>query len=264
MFFGLAWLWKYGLGPIIGVIIGQAGLLVLHRLGHFPEVWLANQILSAPSMGDIEGAHWIVALFIALIVWIGGSWLFTKLERRRAVAIPETNTAQLTASGFVKAPGLWFFTYRAALARQTGTLGERLKSVDSADMYLVIGQGFFGAFEHLDKAARVLFPDPDSEPFQKLMISRGMKKDIALVKKYARQARTAGADVKFAKHFIFRSMVLADADKDGGWVHIEEVLPHVEGENRVSYTVFREEHRECVEHYRRLFKELWDEGVPLT
>jgi hypothetical protein len=159
-------------------------------------------------------------------------------------------------------PGIRFYTSREELDQATGSIGERLETVGSADMLLVLGVGFVRGRGGLDKVKRMILPDPTSRAFKDYLQSRELIREVNQVAWAGEQARKAGIEVKVAKHFIWKSIIFADVEQDHGWIHVENVLPHVSGENAVSYTIYRRENRKCVDHYVAMFTQLWNEGTP--
>jgi hypothetical protein len=56
--------------PIVGVVIGQAALKALHALGYYPEVWLAEKVVSVatPTPDELELASWLFAALVGVLL----------------------------------------------------------------------------------------------------------------------------------------------------------------------------------------------------
>ena len=64
--------WPWIIKPTLLLIFGQALLRVIHEFGRYPERWMAEAILDAPSVIATTSFGWaLVALFAALLLFAG-------------------------------------------------------------------------------------------------------------------------------------------------------------------------------------------------
>lgn len=67
--------------PLFTLVLGRACLPVAHHFGWYPEVWLAQLISKFPTQFENELAVWILAAFVAVLLWALADYF---LYRRKA------------------------------------------------------------------------------------------------------------------------------------------------------------------------------------
>jgi hypothetical protein len=99
------------------------------------------------------------------------------------------------------------------------------KGVSSVYAIWVVGSKFLDDGEKLDVLKELLLPNPSGRAIQYLAVTVNREQMINLIKDTTKKAIDAGVDVRWYDHFIFHSIILADPDKQTGWMHIESVFP---------------------------------------
>lgn len=151
-----------------------------------------------------------------------------------------------------------FFPDRVSLVKAHGTLADRFKTVDSAYAIWVLGQKFFHANQQIEKLKKLLLPHPDDDGLRHYTKTSPHSTLAHTIKETARLALDRRVDVRWYRGFLCHSIVLADADRPTGWLHVESALPHSNTDHRPSYTVYRQQCPEAVDNMRAVFDKLWD------
>jgi hypothetical protein len=154
--------------------------------------------------------------------------------------------------------GFDFFPDRQSLIQKYGKLGARFEGVSSVLALWVIGQQFYDSDENLGLIKKLLLPDPNGEAF-KFMVdtgpNRGAPNDL---KDATRVAKTKGTKVRWYKHFIHHSIIIADIERPSAWVHVESVFPYSKTNQRPSWTITKERFEKAVSEMHQIFDNIWD------
>jgi hypothetical protein len=162
------------------------------------------------------------------------------------------------ASMLERPDGVEFFPDRDALQHCYGSLPARLSNVSTAYVIWTVGHDFYAAGEHLDVVKELLLPSPDGEAIKFFGESVDREAISNEIREATKLAQKKGAKVKWYDHYIFQSTILADVDKQSGWIHIELVLPYSKRLKRPSFTIRKSNSPETVEEMTRLFRKWWN------
>ena len=180
-------------------------------------------------------------------LWTGLGWipkLCRWLLRRRRV---------------VRAGGFEFFPDREALQRAHGPLWDRISNVKAIDALWTTGKDFYEGKKHLDKVRRLLLPNPNLPFTAELAATVGGIAPNALILEVTRTAQAIpNTSVKWYNGPLYHMIILADADTQNGWVHVESILPYSATGFRPSYTVHKKCSERTVQEFGRIFSEMWD------
>ena len=148
----------------------------------------------------------------------------------RWIGIQKLASWVLSRRGAVLVSGFKFFPQRTELTRSHGTLGDRLAEVYYADAIWVIGAKFYNDRINTHLVKRLILPDPGSNSFNFYANSVDQGSADEDIKNTTKRARKAGAKVRWCKEVLGQSIVLADTNRESGWVHVEAVLPYTGSE----------------------------------
>jgi hypothetical protein len=224
---------------VLGALVG-AGLLYLAAAQDFGW-WPAPLPPSTPVVPNAQ--------FPAL-----PSWLLAAL----AIALLLSIWGHIWWRGPAQAR-VEFFPTRHDLRERGGTLDKRFKNVESVFAIWVVGQNFFYSGHETRAVKRLLLPNPESQAFKDFVKSGPHPSAVISVREVAVFAKSKGTEVRFYNSFISHSLILADPDKETGWLHVESVLPYSRTEYRPSYTIYKRDFPDTIMETYRIFNEMWAE-----
>ena|ERR1700730_4163225 len=158
--------------------------------------------------------------------------------------------------------GFHYFPNRKALNNAFGLLGDRFKHTQKVDALFVLGIDFYHSQQNNHAVQRLILPDPESASFAFYIGTVSQSLTGELIREVTALAKKNHARVRWSHEFLSHAMVLADTDRETGWVHIESVLPYLNRERRPSYTIEKKYWEESVLVAQQVFDQLWDASIP--
>lgn len=104
--------------PVVTLIVGRTVLIVANASGFFPDQWLADMILSAPTALEIGGVTWGLAAIVGGLIWYCADYFFYRRNRQsetvpaskpQPVAHPVAPKADVPVAAEPEGPIEWFF-----------------------------------------------------------------------------------------------------------------------------------------------------------
>lgn len=245
------------LSNIVGTIMGSVG--TWYSMAAYYG-WGSTG--APPSGGAVSMTAFLLPGLMLLVgvLLLGTSWWFIYRQFWRSKLIEQKDPSMLVSTP-AAAAGFQYFPNRESLTRVHGELASRLKPVANADAIFVVGADFYHAGQSTHVIRRLILPNPEDDAFGYYLKSVGQEATKDLVKEITNLAKSKGAKVRWCKHFICHTMVLADVDKSSGWVHIESVFPHSLPKQRPGYTISKLQSADAVAQAKRIFDDLWDNSA---
>jgi hypothetical protein len=166
--------------------------------------------------------------------------------------------------GYLRSPsirGLNYFDNRALLSKKFGTLPERFRQTRKVDALFLVGGDYFYNNPRMNDISRLILPDPTSKSFEFFANAVPQVLTGELIREITKTAQVHHIPVRWSKEFLFHTMILADTDKDTGWVHVESVLPYVMRDERSSYTIEKKYWEEATFKAQQFFDKLWENSI---
>ncbi len=200
------------------------------------------------NLDAVVAAPWAFALILGIAVFIaykfadwhrGGTLSNLKEENRQLKEIKSEKTVTTLPNVPASASPFHFFPNRAAMG-QFRKLGDVLRESESIKMIVVGASAFVEGQLTVGNLKKVIFPHPRSPSLQLYAESIG---DSSLLRGKIETATdyliSKGVEVKWYPHMINHAVIIANHDRQSGWVQWESVLPYVPFPSRPSVIVYK-------------------------
>ena len=197
-------------------------------------------------MGLIELFWWINAGrgAAAALKWIGVGRLLGWLLGAR--------------TGVVRASGFVFFPDRNAM-NALRNLSEAIQGAKTVKMILVGGSKLIEEPTNVGNVTKVILPHPESLSISTYAVSvkdhGGLQEKIRTT---TRLLQKKGIKVGWYKDMINHAIVIADPDRDSGWIQWESVLPYVYVPERPCVVVYKPRFEGLIASINASFDQMFD------
>lgn len=117
-----------------------------------------------------------------------------------------------------------------------------------------------GTLFEMNKKYRIILTDPNSQAIKELgkVSNVGSGKLEADIRELTNKLIEQNQNVKWFDGFLGSSIIIANPNKENGWVRIESFIPIMASKFRPGIKIYRQGHEQKFLRYRDLYDEIWN------